>query len=474
MMWRPAAVTVLGAVAMACSASPAAAERQVLTRHVTPREQQAERYQHLPFDVPPGTTRIVVSYRYDRRDGANVLDLGVFEPGPLTIGTAACRGWSGGERDTVTIAVDQATPGYWPGPIPAGRWHVVLGLYKVGETGVDVEILVDTFRDPVAAATLPLAPRPREPVRQGAGWYVGALHAHTNNSDGALAPQQLADKARAEKLDFLAITDHNNTVHQLSPVDAPGLLLIVGEEVTTPGGHFNVWGLGGDRSFVDFRVPGGDPAIDALVAAARARGALVSINHPASACAACTWTHAVPDGVNAIEISDERQESRLQALAMWDVLLRQGRRLTAVGTSDWHRGAAPLGLPSVRVWAEELSTAAILEGIRLGRVIVVADPSLPAPDLTARTGHGDARVGDLLHVPRGDPVRVELRGAPPGTRVDLLWNGEPIAEATVPADGAVTFNRHPAARGYVRIHLTRPDGTLLAVTNPIFIEVTTP
>jgi len=38
----------------------------------------------------------------------------------------------------------------------------------------------------------------------------------------------------------------------------------------------------------------------------------------------------------------------------------------------------------------------------------------------------------------------------------------------------VTFNRYPSARGYVRIHLTRPDGTLLAVTNPIFVEVTAP
>ena len=474
MTWRPAMLAVIGAVAMAGLALPASAERQVLTPHFTPRDQQVGRYQHLPFDVAPGTTRIVVSYRYDRREGANVVDLGVFEPGPLTLGTSACRGWSGGERDTVTIAVDQATPGYWPGPIPAGRWHVMLGLYKVGEAGVDVEVVVDTFRDPVETAAPKLAARPWEPIRRGAAWYVGALHAHTNHSDGALTPQQLADKARAENLDFLAITDHNNTAHQTAPVEAPGLLLIVGEEVTTPGGHFNVWGLGGERAFVDFRVPGGDPGVDALVAGARARGALVSINHPASTCPACTWTHAVPDGVNAIEISDERPESRLQALAMWDVLLRQGRRLTAVASSDWHRGVTPLGVPSVRVWAEELSTPAILEGIRLGRVIVVTDPSLPAPDLTVRTRQGEARIGGVARLPGGDAMRVELRGAPAGARVDLIWNGEPIATAAVPADGVVTFERYPVAGGYVRIHLARPDGTPLAVTNPIFVDVTTP
>lgn len=474
MTWRPLAAATLAAVAMSSPCPLAAQQRQVLTRRFTPRDQQMVRYQPVPFDVAAGTTRIVVSYRYDRADGANLVDLGVFEPGALTLGTTACRGWSGGARDTVTIAVDQATPGYWPGPIPAGGWHVMLGLYKVGDAGVDVEVAVETFRDPVTASTPPLADRPPEPVRRGAAWYLGTLHAHTSHSDGALSPQQLADKARAEKLDFLAITDHNNTVHQVSPIDAPGLLVITGEEVTTPGGHFNVWGLAGERAFVDFRVPAGEPGIDALVGAARARGAVASINHPASTCTACAWTHTVPDGIDAIEISDERPESRLQALAMWDLLLRQGRRLTAVAASDWHRGATPLGVPAVRVWAEELSTAAILEGIRRGRVIVVADPSLPAPDLRVRTRHGEARIGDRVRVPRGDEIRVELRGGPAGATVELLWNGEPISTAVVPADGAVTFSRFPVARGYLRIHLTRPDGTLLAVTNPVFVEVSAP
>jgi hypothetical protein len=468
-------VTALTAAAALGAAAPVALERQVLTRHFTPRDQQVERYQHVPFDVPPGTTRIVVSYRYDRRDGANVVDLGVFEPGPLTLGTTAWRGWSGGERQTVTIAVDSATPGYWPGPIPPGRWHVVLGLYKVGDPGVNVEVVLETSREPVAATRRPLAERPAGPLRRGVAWYAGALHAHTHNSDGALSPQELANKARAEGLDFLAITDHNNTVHQLAPVEAPGLLLIPGEEVTTPGGHFNVWNLGGERAVVDFRVPAGDTRIGALMEAASARGALVSINHPASACAACTWTHAVPDVVTAIEISEPNPEARLQAIATWDVLLRQGRRLTAVGTSDWHRGTAPLGAPSVRVWADELSTPAILAGIRAGRVVVIADASLPAPELTVRTGRGIARVGDRVRIARDDALSIEVSTAPvyTGARVDLLWNGEPIAVATVAGD-PVAFTRYPAADGYVRVHLTRPDGSPLAITNPIFIEVAEP
>jgi hypothetical protein len=457
-------------------ASPAGAEPQRIARHFTARDQQVERYVYVPFEVPPGTTRVVVSYRYDRRDGTNVVDLGLYEPGSLALGSGTCRGWSGGERETVSIGIDEATPGYWPGPIPAGQWSVGLGLYKVAPDGVDVEVTVETSSAPVTADVPALAPRAAEPIRRGAAWYVGALHAHTTNSDGALTPQQLAEKARQEKLDFLAITDHNNTAHQLAPIDVPDLLLIVGEEVTTPGGHFNVWGIGGFRDQIDFRVLAGDPGLTALVSAAHARGALVSINHPASTCVACVWTHPVPGDVTAMEISDERPESRLQALALWDALLRQGRRVTAVATSDWHRGTSPLGVPAVRVRADELSTAAILAGIRAGRVVIVADGALPVPDVVATSGTATARIGDTMRVARGAAMGVTVTLAPEygEAQVELWWNGERVAAGRAAAGGTVTFDRYGRQSGYLRVHVTRPDGTPLAVTNPMFIEVPAP
>lgn len=445
------------------------AQPQLLNRHFTARDQQLGRYQYVPFAVPSGTTRIDVSYRYDRSGGASVVDLGLFEPGPLALGTSSYRGSSGGARDTVTIAEDEATPGYWPGPIPAGQWHVMLGLYKIAPEGVDVEVKVETSRDPRSGGRNSIAEPSSAPVRQGAAWYAGALHAHTNHSDGQLTPAQLADKARGEGLDFLAITDHNNTTHQLAAPTRRDLLLIVGEEVTTPGGHFNVWGIGGARDYVDFRVPAGDPALDAIVTGARTRGAVISINHPAGTCFACAWTHAVPDGVTAMEISDQRP----QALEMWDVLLRQGRRITAVGTSDWHRGDTALGSPCVRVRADDLSTPAILAGLRAGRVVVVADAALPAPDVTVRAGRAEARIGDELRLARGESIKIELRSlrAYEGARVDLMWNGEIVDTAVMGGTAPVVFERFAATTGYVRVHVNRPDGAPLAVTNPIYVIV---
>ena len=134
---RPVAVAGFTVVAALFASSGRALPKcdpalKVIKVHYSQRQQQSDRYGYVPFDVPPGTTRVDIEFRYDRAGGANVIDLGLLEPGPLDLGTKAFRGWSGGERSAVFVSATDATPGYWPGPIPPGQWHVGLGLYKVG------------------------------------------------------------------------------------------------------------------------------------------------------------------------------------------------------------------------------------------------------------------------------------------------------------------------------------------------------
>jgi hypothetical protein len=356
----------------------------------------------------------------------------------------------------------------WPGPLPAGRWHVALGLYKVGEAGVEVEVTVETEAGGSASAAPALSARPREPLRRGARWYSGGLHMHTVHSDGALTVAALSSRARAAGLDFIAVTDHNNTTHQTEAVPDDGLLRIVGEEITTPGGHANAWGLGGVRDFIDFRVMPGDPRIADLVRAVTSRGGLFSINHPSAPCAGCGWEHAVPEGVAAIEISNGNYAEMEKAIARWDGLLRQGRRITAVGSSDWHRAPRPLDVASVRVWAAELSTSAILEGIRNGRVVVMADGRTPPPLLVARAGRRRAGAGETLATGNSRNVRLDvtLPVTLVGGRVDLIADG--VVVASGPARTRVRFER-PVTDRYLRIHVHAADGSPQAVTNPVFL-----
>jgi predicted metal-dependent phosphoesterase TrpH len=459
-----------------CAAAPppsSAPDRWTVQVRYTPQDRESGRYQYVPLDVPAGATRLTIDLRYDRAGGANVIDLGLFEPGSLDLGTPAFRGWSGGERAGVTVSPQFATPGYWPGPIPAGRWNVMLGLYKVAEPGVDVEIRAEAGYEP-AGAVPALAPRAKEPLRRGAAWYSGGLHLHTVHSDGTLNAVSLARRAREAGLDFVAITDHNNTVHQLEPIEDDGLLRIVGEEVTTPGGHVNVIGRGGARDYVDFRVGPADPRLAALLQAAADGGALVSVNHPTADCLGCDWDGEVPAAAHAIEIANPGQAKQQQAIGIWDRLLRAGRHVVGVGTADWHRAPAPIDAASVRVWADELSTKAILRGIRDGRVVVMADGRTPPPELTVRLGRVRAAVGDTVKLRHGQRYDVEVSAQGPAyerARVELMWNGAPAGEAVLAGGAPLRVTRRAEKGGYLRAHVWRKDGSPLAITNPIWIVV---
>src|SRR5579864_4333153 len=103
---------------------------------------QEKTYVHVPFEVPPDATRLEVTCDYSDRIGAepwltggNTLDLGVVDSRGIEFPGRGFRGWSGSERSTFFITETEATPGYLAGRLPAGRWHVVLGLYKIADTG---------------------------------------------------------------------------------------------------------------------------------------------------------------------------------------------------------------------------------------------------------------------------------------------------------------------------------------------------
>jgi hypothetical protein len=441
---------------------------RTIHRHFDAGDRDSGRYQYVPFEVAAGAEAVTISYRYTGDDGTNVIDLGLFEPGPLELGTQAFRGYSGGAQRTITVGRHSASPGYRTGPLPAGQWHVLLGLYRIAPAGVDVTIDVTESRHTEAAEALA---KEHTPPGSSAGrsWYSGALHTHTTHSDGALSPRALAGTAAAAGLDFLVVTDHNNTTHAREPMPAAPLH-IVGEEVTTPAGHANVWGLPAD-AWIDFRVRPGDAgaaqAINGLVAQAHRGGALFSINHPLDSCAGCSWEQVVPDALDAVEIWNGGKEPQAAAMAIWDRLLRSGRRVTGVGASDWHRGPAAIDAPAVRVLADGVTQPAILDGIRHGRVVVVRDARTGPPTVQAMCGASSATIGGTLTCGGGEKIAVRVVAAGlAGSRAELLWNGETVESKPREATFEIA-----AAAGYLRVHIYAADGSVAAITNPIHVAI---
>ncbi|HEX8189580.1 MAG TPA: hypothetical protein VF586_14585, partial [Pyrinomonadaceae bacterium] len=259
--------TRLLSAALCCALAAGAANAQGAKRgqtiervvHVAPLAPNGARYLYVPFDVPRGASRVTVAYDYPREGGANTLDLGVFDaradgPGRGASGRGF-RGWSGGRRPEFFISPEEATPGYLAGGLPAGRWRVVLGLYKVAPAGVDVKVRVTVEtgraspgrRAPVPGRAAGAAGRPDRPGRVAVAgeprWFAGDLHMHTVHSDGDWTVPELAAAARRTGLDFIFVTDHNTASHhaEVDKADdgSPRPLVMRGEEVTTYGGHAN-------------------------------------------------------------------------------------------------------------------------------------------------------------------------------------------------------------------------------------------
>jgi hypothetical protein len=363
-------------------------------------------YLALPFEVPAGTTRIDVTYRFD--DG-HILDLGLFDARIASFPSReGFRGWSGSARRQVFVARDGATPGYLGGAIDAGTWQVVLGLAKLGPTPCHYHVEITTDSAPRAQGA---EPRPRSVTVPGPRWFRGDLHSHSYYSDARGSLDDLLAAARARHLDFLAVTDHNTVGHHVPAraASSSDLVILPGEEVTTYRGHANVWGVTG---WVDFRItrPGD---VERLVEHVHRRGGLFAVNHPRHSpnCIGCDWEHPIPDTIDVFEAWNGPWAYRnWEALERYDALLRRGLRPTLVGGSDRHQPGWPdtdpeslwVGSPTTWFHLDALSEATLLQGLAGGRAFVSEGPRGPRLDLEVE----GAGMGSAVHVPAGRALQV--------------------------------------------------------------------
>ena len=396
-----------------------------------------EMVEALAFDVPPGCTRVAVRYEHD---AGHIVDLGLLDADAGAFPSErGFRGWSGGARSEAFVALHDATPGYLPGPLPPGRWQVLLGRASVQPTGCAYRVTIELSVDDPS-------------IPNDAPWFAGDLQSHTHHSDARGSVADLLAAAVERGLDFVAVTDHNTISHHadLATAAEGAVLPIPGMEVTTYRGHANVWGA---RGWVDFRI-GSEADLAAVVARAHALGGLFSINHPKPqpGCIGCDWTYAtIPDGVDALEAwQGPWWLGNWASLARYDALLTAGRRLTLVGGSDRHQPLPPdrdpdwkrIGSPTTFVQARTRSVAAILHAIAAGRVSVAESPRGPRLDAQALGGGVITPMGGTLLGPGPHLLRARVLGAS-GER--LRWIGAAGVLREVIIDGDDFIDLFPTA-----------------------------
>ena len=424
--WATIAATVLIHCA-GCAESPAA-ETQVHLEGTVP--EGPETHFFVEFDVPEGIVEIEV--RHDNLSEANILDWGLDDPNGF-------RGWGGGNSEPAIVGVEAASRSYVPGPIPPGKWEVVVGKAQIEETPAPYQIDIFLRRE----ATLP--PQPRAPYQdpgvlvKEARWYAGDFHVHTRQSGDATPtiPETLAF-AQGVGLDFVMLSEHNTnsglTLYADAQPDFPNLLIIPGVEWTTYSGHANALGA---TQWIDHKIGVRGVTTAGAIQEYKDQGALFSINHPLSVgapiCIGCRWEIPVdPASIDGVEV----QSSIWLGVTFWEQLCADGSHASALGGSDDHRAGQgtsltdrPIGTPTTMVYATELSVDAIIEGVRNGRTVVKIN-GIDGPMIeTELTGE---RSGDTVFSDMSTLSALVTGGE--GRSLQVIKNGDVLETVPITSD----------------------------------------
>lgn len=201
-------------------------------------------------------------------------------------------------------------------------------------------------------------------AKPGTPWLRGNLHAHTTNSDGKAAPQAVVDLYAERGYDFLMISDHDKLTDP-KPLDARGMVLIPGNEVSARGPHL----LHVDAHSV---VPP-DEDRQTVLHHVLADGGFAVLNHP-------NWQKSFNhcslelleklEGYAGIEIYNgviRRLEGSPLATDKWDRLLASGRRLWGFANDDSHAPEQDIALAWNVVQADDRSVKGIVDAFLDGR-----------------------------------------------------------------------------------------------------------
>lgn len=158
-------------------------------------------------------------------------------------------------------------------------------------------------------------------------WHKGALHTHSNKSDGSLSPEELINYYKNRGYSFFALTDHS-VVTDISKYRDNNFITFNAEELSNP----HVIGLNINSTIEDKLDFSGQ------IKAIQEQNGLAIVSHP-------YWMGLTmedllkQDGYIGIEIFNnicEEINGKGYSLAQWDELLSYGRKVWGFAVDDCH------------------------------------------------------------------------------------------------------------------------------------------
>lgn len=443
---------------------------------------------HIPhtFIVPEGCTKLTIRLHFAplRASGIrNMLTLTLFDPDGFR-----GAGHRGGDTHEVEITPTGATPGYFAGTLPAGEWTVQIDTHMI-LPGDPVTYTLDIATEEGSDTSITPVPRNKPDYSRVAnpnpGWYRGDLHSHTVHSDASWSAQELVAAARSQGLDFIALTDHNTISPQpeMATLGDETLLTLGGQELTTFWGHAVC--LGAHDEWIDWRVDREGQSMATIATQLYEQGMLYVIAHPYAIgdpyCTGCRWLYPemMPGTARLIEVWNgpwfgdhplERNANE-DGLAFYYRCLNEGRQLVMTAGSDAHGPKHYERGPGFNVvYANELSERGILDALAAGRSYLSVGPVLQIH--AQSVVDDDVTMGERLAAAWRTDITFTAtwQAAPAGAMLRLIVNGAVYQQHAVDESGEQAWTIPVHGTRWCTLELRGEDRTMLAVTNPIFVD----
>lgn len=396
-----------------------------------------------------------------------------------------------------------------PGKILPGEWRLSFGIFtesvkqRLGDKTIVLEALVT---DEVSEITEPIGNKVwveegshklslenynwKEVYQKETRWYKGDFHTHTRLSDGKETTVHAMEKAEKMGMDFYVPTEHN--LMHTGWCDTK-VCVLPGIEITTEGGHFNLFGINEmPENLLDIVRTNGTPQVEKyveeIIKKANEKGWIVSLNHPFLTVWKWLYGKTSLDDFQCVEIINDptyqdAPTSNEKSIRFLDTLWMDGHKIWGVGGSDSHNleeeryEGADLpsipGDPATYVFCEELSPENLMKQVRKGHICVTryceikpqicvgAKEYLPGDEIKTDSERtllsyeaevvGLSEMPDVFVIKNGEKQQVKVQQEP---------SGNYYIKEEIEMDSS-TWN-------WVRLEVRGKQGEFLAYTNPVW------